>query len=457
LFVKDALPYLEALYLHANLVRKANLTRFQILKRLQILAWGVNDVDHFHTALLPELKVFDVFSNNLARFLVTCASDGKTSLFPSLSSLDVMKNKIDKIPENVCLPNLRYLNIGGNYWPVLYTGMFRAELFPRLEFLHLEYIGTKVDHIQSHAFANPSLRMISLMYNDIDFSREDEYHNDSFVGCPSLTALQISYNHFEDVTDQRFLRLFGHLSNMEALYIGGSSLQQITTATFARFPRLQNLELYSNKISEIPEGTFQNNPALARILLNQNKITTISLKTFSENVRSHVSWLDLSGNPFQCDCKLRWFSDWLRTNRSVFSRAWRTYDCSNMHGVRVESFHIVEQACIWNQTIFKGIIAGVTLVIIVILLVAYMFRYRWLFKLKLYEVFRGPSNVRRRLIQTGNFHFDVFVCYSARDKHWVVNHLLPALEGGLGLKVCICTCQSARLRAVEVEGGWGIR
>jgi hypothetical protein len=53
----------------------------------------------------------------------------------------------------------------------------------------------------------------------------------------------------------------------------------------------------------------------------------------------------------------------------------------------------------------------------------------------MYEVFRGPSAVRLKLIQTGDFEFDVFVCYSARDKDWVANHLQPALEGKLRLKV----------------------
>jgi hypothetical protein len=53
----------------------------------------------------------------------------------------------------------------------------------------------------------------------------------------------------------------------------------------------------------------------------------------------------------------------------------------------------------------------------------------------MYEVFRGPSAVRLKLIQTGDFEFDVFVCYSARDKDWVANHLQPALEGKLKLKV----------------------
>jgi Leucine-rich repeat (LRR) protein len=382
MFEENAMPKLKDIFLHANSIMVTNLTMFQKLSKLRTLAWGLNDVYLLLEDFLPELDTFDSFSNRLVEFPRTCAQDGQTSLFPRLSSLNLMKNKLDALPSRICLPSLTYLDLGGNYFPTLYTGMFRPQLFPRLEYLHMEYIGTRVGYIEKRAFANPTLRMVSLMYNDIDFSQKDLYHEDAFAGLPSVTALQLSHNFFTEVSDERFLRLFGHLSKLEALYMGDCGLQQISSRTFASFPKLGLLELYQNKVSEVPDGAFNKNPHLYELQLNENRIAKIGEATFSPELRSKFSWLDLSGNPFICDCDLRWFSDYLRTNHTPFRHSWTTYNCSNLEDKPVESFHVVAQACIWDQTIHKAIIAAVSIFIILLCLVAVLFHYRWLFKLK---------------------------------------------------------------------------
>jgi hypothetical protein len=142
------------------------------------------------------------------------------------------------------------------------------------------------------------------------------------------------------------------------------------------------LELHQNKVSEVPDGAFNKNLNLYKLQLNENRIAKIGEATFSPELRSKFSWLDLSGNPFICDCDLRWFSDYLRTNHTPFRHSWTTYNCSNLDDKPVESFHVVAQACIWNQTIHKAIIAAVSIFIIILCLVAFLFHYRWLFKLK---------------------------------------------------------------------------
>nr|ARQ14826.1 toll-like recptor 8 [Oncomelania hupensis] len=437
LFKANALPDFQAIFLHANDIEVVNMTLFKSLPSLTTLAWGLNDVYHLTSAPMPELDTLDLFSNRLVKFPETCAEDGVTSLFPKLRILDLMKNKLDSIPTSLCLPSLKDLDLGGNYFPHLYTDMFRPQLFPSLEHVFLEYIGTRVESIKPFAFRHPNLTMISLMYNDIDFTIDNQYSDDAFAGCPKLTVLQMSHNYFTEVTDQRFLRLFGRLSNLETLYMGGAGLQQISLRTFASFPRLKVLELYQNKVGSVPEGAFDHNPELYELQLNENRIPTVTEATFSQKLRDQFTWLDLSGNPFSCDCDLRWFSAWLRNNNTAFSHAWTTYNCSNVDQLPVERFTLPDQACMLDHWKLNIIIAVNVIVIIVIVAFSLLFRFQWLLRLRLYELFRGSSDVRRRIIQSGNFDFDVFVCYSSRDKNWVVSHLLPELEVRLKLKLCL--------------------
>jgi hypothetical protein len=55
----------------------------------------------------------------------------------------------------------------------------------------------------------------------------------------------------------------------------------------------------------------------------------------------------------------------------------------------------------------------------------------------MYEVARGRTKRRRRYLETGTFSFDVFVSYDKEQLRWVQDHLMPRLERGLGLRLCV--------------------
>nr|KAG5690994.1 hypothetical protein BaRGS_007341 [Batillaria attramentaria]KAG5712601.1 hypothetical protein BaRGS_029656 [Batillaria attramentaria] len=65
-----------------------------------------------------------------------------------------------------------------------------------------------------------------------------------------------------------------------------------------------------------------------------------------------------------------------------------------------------------------------------------LFRYRWHIRLMLYEAFRGRGDRWRRLREQ-HFEYDVFVSYDKKDLHWVFAHLIPELEGRLGVRLCV--------------------
>jgi toll-like receptor 13 len=56
----------------------------------------------------------------------------------------------------------------------------------------------------------------------------------------------------------------------------------------------------------------------------------------------------------------------------------------------------------------------------------------------MFEAFRGRDDgARLRRLRQNNFAFDVFVSYAGEDTDWVHRHLMPQLEGRLGLRLCV--------------------
>nr|KAG5712620.1 hypothetical protein BaRGS_029675 [Batillaria attramentaria] len=77
------------------------------------------------------------------------------------------------------------------------------------------------------------------------------------------------------------------------------------------------------------------------------------------------------------------------------------------------------------------------MVILVLVLSATLFRFRWHIRLFIYEAFRGQGdNLRLRRLREQHFDYDVFVSYDSEDLSWVRAHLMPELES-LGLKLCV--------------------
>nr|KAG5708852.1 hypothetical protein BaRGS_009261 [Batillaria attramentaria] len=107
-----------------------------------------------------------------------------------------------------------------------------------------------------------------------------------------------------------------------------------------------------------------------------------------------------------------------------------------MVNTTVQSFFVADQACLWSPEVSKFIIASIVMFVFPLFAGIALYRYRWHIRLVLYEAFRGRGDRWRRLHEE-NFQYDVFVSYDCEDVGWVQEHLMPTLEGRMGLKLCI--------------------
>ncbi|NXO46082.1 LGI1 protein, partial [Locustella ochotensis] len=127
----------------------------------------------------------------------------------------------------------------------------------------------------------PRLATLSLIRWDIEALPEG-----SFRHLPALTLLLVTSGRLGSIGDGAF----AGLGALEYLFIEDTELGAIAPTALRGLRGLLFLSLANNRLESLPRGLFQD------------------LGTLTQ--------LDLRGNPFHCDCHLRWLLRWLGTRPS---------------------------------------------------------------------------------------------------------------------------------------------
>ncbi|KAJ7392487.1 Hemicentin-1 [Desmophyllum pertusum] len=131
--------------------------------------------------------------------------------------------------------------------------------------------------------------------------------------------------------------VFRDLVKLRSFNAGLNKLSTLPGRLFHGLNDLQELYLDNNAIESIPEELFQDLPSLKRLHLHYNKIKTFPGNAFrgtwSLQERAFVGlrtgiFTLLSGNPFYCDCKLRWLKAWLRSKAKYIHSSASSTTCS---------------------------------------------------------------------------------------------------------------------------------
>lgn len=296
------LENLGVLYLSRNKIRVLKKSYFRTLTNLRVLYLDQNVLTH-----VPS----DVFYPYLI----------------SLEKLDLSTNMISSIESQAFsdVVSLMTLKLGNNNL----TSIKREHLkhLPRLEELDLR--NNKIKVVERYTFADLlQLRTLELSYNEIwalpnnSFALEEAFREsqlttlglsnnqigtlprDVFQGLKNLRNLMLQYNPLEVLPSKalpKSLKNF-YLHHMK-------NLEKIESHAFSGLSELEHIEITHNRqLRRISPGAFDVKFKSLRLLdLSRNDLRTMSKDILEDWNR--IQETDLSGNPWQCDCNIRWMNE----------------------------------------------------------------------------------------------------------------------------------------------------
>lgn len=263
------------------------------LKRLLDLDLSDNEISSMHAQTFKDLSVLerlDLSNNRLVSF--------EPDSFEPLSSLKILSlknNSILDIPSAnlIYVVRLEYLDLSEN----LIQQVSKHGIPYLKELKHLDLNRNIIESVDQLGFHNlPSLRHLDLSDNNMT-----AVPTSALAKLSNLTHLYLSGNFIQNVTALSFQSLF-HLRHLHLsrLY----DLEKIDSRAFVDNINLQKIWMNENvKVREVPPRLFHGNPKLTHIYMKNNALETLEASHFPID---SLQELEISGNPFVCNCSLLW-------------------------------------------------------------------------------------------------------------------------------------------------------
>ena len=329
------LPNLEHLVIDIDNINSIQAGAFQNFTSLTYLSFAPMFCVHFDEINFDKLLPNETFRglSNLQTLDLKCTGIHQIDkgIFIGLNNLKVLNisyNEIEEIPNQVFqhCPKLNVLILSFNKFRELNTYTFKG--LHNLSKLHLDECN--ISTIEGGTFQNMrKVKEFRITDNPLPLIR-----NGTFLGLSNVTTMTLSTGTYSIESGgliglERLYRLKIYLTRLTALsqgmFLGLNKLKYLTinsnpiSLLATNFTEglilLKELDLRNNKISTINPGAFQLSPNIKYLYLKYNKLTTITNGTFSglfePGLYSRLE-LDLSSNPWICDCNLQWLIDWVK-------------------------------------------------------------------------------------------------------------------------------------------------
>ncbi|XP_058272049.1 toll-like receptor 22 [Hemibagrus wyckioides] len=428
------LTRLNSLYLFGNRISKLLPCMFKDLHNLEILKLGTNKLLTIGTAFqydLPSLKVLELQFNKLSTIyretfkglsgLQTLhLGDNQISEIEAkaffrlrnLTNLLLFANRItDKTIDQAVfsdMPNLISLELHSNI--IFYT----EDTLKMPPFKHLSSLEILTIHSQRRGFGKiPSNLLQGLISLKMFYGGNmnlNYLHPDTFNSTPELWFLDLSKNTFAD-DDSITAEVFHPLPKLTKLIISRAQIRSLNFLVKAKLVRLSTLRAPGNVLDVINQAVILSLPRL--------------------------KFLDLQKNTFTCDCNNFYFINWALESNSTQVIYMNDYTCGYPLSVKGKSIlELNTESCNVNIDFVMFVCSSV--VVTATLLISFIYQFlHWqvLYAYYLFVAFLYDS--KRKETRQHAYKYDAFISYNARDEAWVVDELLPHLEGEQGWRLCL--------------------
>ncbi|XP_030850977.1 LOW QUALITY PROTEIN: slit homolog 2 protein-like [Strongylocentrotus purpuratus] len=230
-----------------------------------------------------------------------------------------------------------------------------------------------------------------------------------------------------DITNLHPL-VFSGLESLQKLSLKGNNIHHIHDDILSGLGQIKSINFEGNRIAYLEELMFSNNWKLTDLSLANNGLTRLNQSTFKP-IFSSISSLDLSMNPIDCNCELKWLIDWLNKPIRLIDKENTICSSASLEPLREKPLLHFDpnELCIINYGIFSLIpLASISLVVISVL----VYHYRWQLRYKLFLLKLAVVGYKemRDARDNNDYEFDVNIIFYDDDEEWIREQLRPALE-----------------------------
>ncbi|XP_017565514.1 toll-like receptor 13 [Pygocentrus nattereri] len=450
------LSSLEVLDLSYNSIYNLTCSDFNSLAQLQTLYLSRNplySVKPFQN--LTNLKTLIISSSRLIS-VTNCFR----ACLQKLEFLDLTQNKLNYIHKEDFgdLKSLKHLLLNDNQITTIDKGAFEG--LQKLTVLNLQSNKITQSSLKASVFSGlTNLKYLLLNNNYLSYSDQSNLVKPPFRYLKSLETLAIHSQGHKGMLNFPSNFLEG-LTSLQVLTAGNLNLNFLYPNTFSHSPRLLSLDLSRNELTTVSQELFTPLKRLNRLhmfstglqsmdFLMQANLTEIQYLQISKNELAvinetfiasftNLTYIDLQGNPFSCDCSNALFVDWaIRNNVTQVVNA-DQLTCNYPSKLRGNKLMELDfESC----TVDKGFFCFISTTVFILLIMFSSILYHFLKWQVVYAYYRllaflYKSNQQRKT-QSSGYQYDAFISYNTHDELWVMSELLPHVEGEQGWKLCL--------------------
>ncbi|XP_029955817.1 toll-like receptor 22 isoform X2 [Salarias fasciatus] len=381
---KKRLPNLKNLSLNGNKITSINSEEFRGLTSLQNLSLHSNQIKKLNKrsfAGLTSLANLKLQQNEITeKQLETGAFDGLINL----KRLDLTENKI------------KYKSSSTRKSPPF------SDL-PRLEELSVGLQGKRGWSYLPQNFLQGLSNLLSLNCRNM---RLKSLRKDIFNFTPQLENLDINSNTLSDLSSE----LFSPIGNLKSLYLSRNYLKSLDFFTHANLSKLEFLQARMNQYSVFREEVIRSLPALV--------------------------YVDIKGNSFTCDCDNEWFIQWVINDTQTQVVDAYNFQCNyppSMKGKLLLNFDM--QSCSRDTAFICFVTTTLaTLCLMVVPSVYHFMKWQLVYTYYIFLAWLADTKHKNREVP---HQYDAFISYNTHDEPWVIQELLPKMEGEQGWRLCL--------------------